>query len=114
MVRNVATTALWIIFGLIFVIFAVANRQLVTVSFNPFDSADAALAATMPLFVLIIVAVVFGVLAGSSATWLRQGRWRRAARHHEAEARAAQAQLANLQATAPGTSRTPLIGRSTP
>ncbi|MFZ0813528.1 MAG: DUF1049 domain-containing protein, partial [Bradyrhizobium sp.] len=35
--------------GVIFVIFAVANRHLVTVSFDPFNSRDPALSLTLPL-----------------------------------------------------------------
>ena len=54
----------------------------------------------MPLFVLIIVVAILGVVAGGCATWFGQRRWRRAARQHEADARAAKAQLAELRADA--------------
>src|ERR1700735_3673523 len=86
--------------GVIFVVFAVANRHLVTVSFDPFNSNDPALGITLPLFVVIIAVAILGVLAGGSATWFGQRRWRRAARQHEADARTAKAQLAELRATA--------------
>jgi uncharacterized integral membrane protein len=81
--------------GVIFVIFAVANRHQVTVSFDPFNSSDPALGFSLPLFVIIIAAVILGVVAGGSATWFGQRRWRRAARHHEADARDLRAQLAD-------------------
>ena len=84
--------------GLIFVVFAVANRHLVTVSFDPFNSSDPSIAVRLPLFVVIIAVAILGVIAGGIATWFRQRRWRRAARQHEADARAARAQLADLQA----------------
>src|SRR3954466_12462682 len=84
--------------GLVFVVFAVANRHLVTLSFDPFNSADPSLAITLPLFVALIVVAIAGVLAGGTATWFRQRHWRRAARQHEADARQAQAQLAELRA----------------
>jgi uncharacterized integral membrane protein len=83
--------------ALIFVVFAVANRHLVTVSFDPFNSTAPSLAVTLPLFLLIILVAILGVLAGGIVTWLRQRHWRRAARKHEAEARQAQAQLAELR-----------------
>jgi uncharacterized integral membrane protein len=83
--------------AVIFVVFAVANRHLVTVSFDPFNSTDPSLAVRLPLFVLIIAVAILGVLAGGAATWLRQRHWRRAARKHEAEARQAQAQIADLR-----------------
>jgi uncharacterized integral membrane protein len=83
--------------GLIFVVFAVANRHLVTVSFDPFNSTDPSIAVTLPLFVVIIAVAIAGVAAGGTATWFRQRHWRRAARQHEADARAAQAQLADFR-----------------
>jgi uncharacterized integral membrane protein len=86
--------------GLIFVVFAVANRHLVTVSFDPFNSSDPSVAVALPLFVVIIVVAIAGVLAGGLATWIRQRHWRRAARQHEAAARQARAQLADLRAAA--------------
>jgi uncharacterized integral membrane protein len=83
--------------GLIFIVFAVANRHLVTVSFDPFNSSDPGFALSLPLFVVIIVVAIVGVVAGGSATWFRQRHWRRAARQHEADARQARAQLADLR-----------------
>jgi len=83
---------------LIFVAFAVANRHFVTVSFDPFNSADPALSAEVRLFVLIIAVAVFGVIAGGTATWWGQRHWRRAARRHEADARSARAELADVRA----------------
>lgn len=84
--------------GVIFLIFAVANRRLVTVSFDPFNSTDPSIGVTLPLFVVLIVVAILGVVAGSCATWFRQRHWRRAARLHEAEAEEARTRLAELQA----------------
>src|SRR5512143_3332943 len=86
--------------SLILVVFAVANRHFVTVSFDPFNATDPALAVSLPLFVLIIAVAIVGVVAGGSATWFGQRRWRRAARRHEADAQDARAQLANLRSAA--------------
>jgi uncharacterized integral membrane protein len=85
--------------GVIFVVFAVANRHIVTVSFDPFNSNDPALGITLPLFVVIIVVAILGVVAGSVATWFGQRRWRRAARQHEADASDMRVQLADLRAS---------------
>jgi uncharacterized integral membrane protein len=101
MVMRKFFTALVVIpLGLIFIVFAVANRHWVTVSFDPLNSADPAVAVKLPLFVLIIVVAILGVIAGGSATWFRQRRWRRAARQQEADARQAKAEVANLRAAA--------------
>jgi uncharacterized integral membrane protein len=96
--RKFLTAIVLIPLGLVFIVFAVANRHLVTVSFDPFNSTDPSVAVSLPLFVVIIAVAILGVAAGGTATWFRQGRWRRAARQHEADARAARAQLAELRA----------------
>jgi uncharacterized integral membrane protein len=98
--RKFFTAVVLIPLGLIFVVFAVANRHPVTVSFDPFNSSAPAVGVTLPLFVVIIAVAITGVVAGGSATWFRQRRWRRAARQHEADARHARAQLADLRAGA--------------
>ena len=85
---------------ILLVVFAVANRHLVTVSFDPFNSVDPSVAVTMPLFVVIILAAILGVAAGGMATWFRQRHWRRAARQHEADARRARSEAADLRAAA--------------
>src|SRR5690349_22713133 len=98
MVMRKFLTALVVIpLGIFFVIFAVANRHLVTVSFDPFNSVTPTVAVTMPLFAVIIAVAMLGVLAGGMATWFRQGRFRRAARQSEAEARQMRTELADLR-----------------
>ena len=67
--------------------FAFANRDFVTVSFDPFASSDnAAFSIPAPLFAVVIVAAMLGVVAGAAATWLSQGRHRRASRQSRREA----------------------------
>jgi uncharacterized integral membrane protein len=101
MVMRKFLTALVVIpLGVIFVVFAVANRHLVTVSFDPFNSVDPSVAVSLPLFGVIIAAAILGVAAGGMATWFRQRRWRRAARQHEADARRARGEIADLRAAA--------------
>jgi uncharacterized integral membrane protein len=99
--RKFVATVVLIPLGLVFVVFAVANRHLVTVSFDPFNSTDPAMAVTLPLFVVLILVAIAGVVAGGSATWFGQRHWRRAARRHEADARQARAQLADLRGAPP-------------
>ncbi len=86
--------------GLVFMVFAVANRHLVTVSFDPFNPSNPSVGLRLPLFVVIIAVAIAGVMAGGTATWFRQRHWRRAARQHEADARQARAQLAELRGSA--------------
>src|SRR5450631_1587510 len=98
--RKFLSTLVLVLLGLIFIMFAVANRHLVTVSLDPFNSSDPSVGLRLPLFVVIIVVAITGVVAGGAATWFRQRRWRRAARQHEVDAKAARAQLADLRASA--------------
>jgi uncharacterized integral membrane protein len=84
--------------GLILIVFAVANRHFVTVSFDPFNTTEPALSASLPLLAQNIAVAILGVVAGGLATWFGQRRWRRAARRHEADARDARAELTDLRA----------------
>jgi len=85
--------------ALVILVFAVANRQIVTFSLDPFGTTDPAdpLVFAMPLFALATVLVIIGVLAGGIATWLRQGKWRRLARQREDELRAVRAENDRLK-----------------
>jgi uncharacterized integral membrane protein len=98
--RKFFTALVVIPLGLIFIVFAVANRHFVTVSFDPFNSTDPSMSVTLPLFVVIIAVAILGVIAGGLGTWFRQRRWRRAARQHEADARQARAEAEDLRAAA--------------
>jgi uncharacterized integral membrane protein len=85
--RKIVTAIIVVPLAAVIIAFAVANRQSVTVSFDPFSSASPAYTAMLPLFVVIFAALILGVLIGGIAAWIRQGKWRRAARKLDAEAR---------------------------
>jgi uncharacterized integral membrane protein len=98
--------------AIVVVSFAVANRHMVKVSFDPINGADPVLSLNTPLFVVILLSAIAGVAAGGWATWFRQRRWRRAARRHEADAQAARAALDDRKAarfTSPLPSSTALL-----
>jgi uncharacterized integral membrane protein len=85
-------------FALIFIAFAYANRHSVTIEFDPFAAGDIpAFSLTAPLFVVLILTAIFGVLAGGVVTWLAQGRYRRAARQSRAQAEQFRAEAAALR-----------------
>jgi uncharacterized integral membrane protein len=88
MFRKIATWIVIIPLAAVIIAFAVANRQAVTVSFDPFSAASPAYAATVPLFAVLFAVLIFGVLIGGIAAWIRQGKWRRAARKLDGEVRA--------------------------
>ena len=62
--RKFFTALVVIPLGLLFIIFAVANRHFVTVSFDPFNSVDPAVAVSLPLFVVIVGSALVGLIVG--------------------------------------------------
>ena len=91
--RKIVTAFVLVPLAIVIVMFAVANREIITVSFDPFDSAKPAVAFRMPLFILIFVLVGVGVLIGGIAAWLRQHKWRVRARRAEADVRRLRTEL---------------------
>jgi uncharacterized integral membrane protein len=68
------------------VAFAVANRHEVIVSFDPFSGDMAGGRIALPLFLVLILAMMCGVVIGGAVTWLAQGRHRRALRDARSDA----------------------------
>lgn len=97
MLRTIVTAVILVPLAIIIIGFAVANRQAVTISFDPFDQSHPAYSTTLPLFVVIFLLVIVGVLVGGIAAWLRQGRWRSAARRAETQNRELNAEVAMLR-----------------
>ncbi len=97
MFRKIVTVIIVVPLALIIIAFAVANRQAVTLSFDPFSAASPAYAATLPLFILIFVLVILGVIIGGVASWLRQAKWRRTAHRLDADVRALHQELEALR-----------------
>jgi uncharacterized integral membrane protein len=91
--RKIVSAIIIVPLAAVIIAFAVANRQAVTVSFDPFSSTSPAYAATLPLFAVIFAALILGVLIGGVATWIGQGKWRRRARKRDAELRALQQEI---------------------
>jgi uncharacterized integral membrane protein len=90
--------------AIVLLLFAFANRQTVIVSLDPFSSAEnSAVATSAPLFAVVIVSAMLGVIAGSTATWVSQGRHRRAARRHRIEADKLRVESEALKARQPPT-----------
>lgn len=60
--------------------FAVANRQWVTVSFDPLNRVHPFATADMPLWALFFCGVFVGIFAGWYVAWRGNARYRRATR----------------------------------
>jgi hypothetical protein len=74
MMRRVLRLIFIIPAAIVLVALAVANRQLVSVSFDPFDPSDADLAMTVPLYVVGFTVLIAGVVLGGTAARLKQGK----------------------------------------
>jgi uncharacterized integral membrane protein len=84
--------------GLVLVIMALANREMVKVGFDPVSpQAPLVEPLAMPLFVLIYAVLIAGVLLGGVAAWLAEGRHRRDRRHWRREAARLSAELEALK-----------------
>src|SRR4051812_49998345 len=97
MVQTLISALSLVPLAVLFVVFAVANRQTVVVSFDSFDTVQPRLAVGMPLFALILLLAMGGVVVGGVAAWLGQGKWRWRARHFETEVRTLRGELDALR-----------------
>ena len=97
--RKFVAAVILIPLAIVIVAFAVANRQLVTVSLDPFSAERPATTFTLPLFVLVIGLLIVGVVIGGAASWLRHGNLRRTARRFDRDIRELRSELASLRHT---------------
>ena len=97
MIRRFVTTLVLVPLAIVLIAFAVANRQTVAVSLDPFDQANPAMSVSLPLFGLVLIVIIAAVIVGGIAAWLRQAKWRRAARVAQEQVQALQAQIDALQ-----------------
>ena len=97
MLRKIILAVIVVPLAIVMIVFAVANRQAITVSLDPFDSTNPAYSVTLPLFLIIFAILILGVIVGGVAAWLRQASWRRAARRLDNEVRQLRDEIAKLQ-----------------
>jgi uncharacterized integral membrane protein len=95
--RKIITALIVVPLAALIIAFAVANRQMVTVSFDPTSSTNPAYDVPLPLFVLVFILLILGVIVGGAAAWLGQSPWRRTARKLDADVRALHDELAEIR-----------------
>ena len=89
MLNRLVTVLILIPLAIVLIALAVANRAPVAFTIDPFNPGNPGLTLSLPLFVPLFAALALGLVIGSLATWLRQGRYRKAARRREAAPAAA-------------------------
>lgn len=93
--------------AVLIVLLCLANRQPVTLSFDPFASDVPLALVSVPLFVAMLGALMLGVILGGVGTWLAQGRYRRSARVLRREKERLEADTERLRTMLPATASLP-------
>jgi uncharacterized integral membrane protein len=97
MIRKILKSIVMIPAAALLVALAIANRQPVTVSFDPFDPSDSDLAIAVPLYLVGFAVLIAGVILGGVAAWLKQGKWRRTGTRLAAEIDVIRTELEQLK-----------------
>ncbi|KQO73607.1 MULTISPECIES: LapA family protein [unclassified Methylobacterium] len=87
--------------AILVVAFAVANRDVVRVSFDPVSPDMPVFSAALPLYLLLFIAVAIGVLLGGCGAWLGQAGTRRTSAARRREIRRLESETARLKTYAP-------------
>ncbi len=85
MVRRLVNWLIYLPLGVIVVVLAVANRQSVTLSIDPFEGDDSLLTIQLPLFLVAFAALLIGLMLGGTVVWFGQRKHRTAARRAQSE-----------------------------
>src|SRR5262249_35081410 len=72
--------------GLLLVTLAVANRHAARLVLDPFNPDTPVISVELPFYAYLFAMLIVGVVLGSIATWLGQGKWRRLVRTRTHEA----------------------------
>lgn len=86
--------------ALLAILFAIANKSVVSVSLDPFSADQPAYTLQMPVFVLVFSVLMLGIVVGGVASWLAQGKVRRSQRLLRREAQDLRNQTERLKAMA--------------
>jgi uncharacterized integral membrane protein len=93
------------------VLLAVANREPVQLSVDPFTPDAPGLVTSVPLFAVVFASVMLGVVIGGLATWFAQGKHRRARRHYRREVQHLKTETDRMRAERPA-SNVPALSSS--
>ncbi|MCO6187363.1 LapA family protein [Rhizobium sp. L1K21] len=86
MVKKLINIIILLPIAIVLIVLSVANRQSVTMAFNPFQPSDSVLSVSAPFFIYLFAALILGMIIGSAATWWKQGKHRKKARQTAREA----------------------------
>lgn len=84
----------------IVIVFATINRHPVKVVLDPFGAKIPGLTFEAPLYLVILSSIILGVLIGGIASWLKQGKYRKAAREARSDVRSLERETQQLRSQA--------------
>jgi uncharacterized integral membrane protein len=85
MIKKLIALLIMVPVGIVVITLAVANRQPVDVSLVAGIEGQSVVLFSPPLFVLLFAMLIIGMVIGSFATWLTQGKHRKVARERKVE-----------------------------
>ena len=87
MLRRIVGWVVLVPLCIVLIVFALANRQLVVVNFNPFVPSEALSTpgVGVPFFLVLFTVLLVGVVLGGVATWFAQSHHRRDERSYRRE-----------------------------
>ena len=83
--------------AIILIALSVANRAPVIATLDPFNPGNPALSFSLPLFTIVLAALMIGVVLGSFLTWVNQGKYRSRAKLEAGKAEAIQREASALR-----------------
>ena len=86
MMKRLFTVIVLLPVAIILIALSVANRTRVPFSLDPFSADNPALTVSVPLFLLLFLALIAGLVIGGMAVWFGQHRYRKAAKERKTEA----------------------------
>lgn len=87
--KKLLSRLIWLPLGLIFVMFLVANRQPVSISFDPISIDHPAVSTPpLPLWIWLVLALLTGIFTGACGMWISGRSIRRKRRAERRELKA--------------------------
>ena len=83
MMHRIFTVLVVVPIAIALIAVSVANRAPTIFTLDPFNPGNPALSVQMPLFVLLLLTLALGLIAGSMVTWFKQHKYRKVAREHD-------------------------------
>ena len=84
MISRILSFVILVPLAILLVVFCVSNREVVTISLDPLGTMPQ-FSFGLPLFIILMGAVIVGVILGGIGTWLTQAHYRRKAAIRKAE-----------------------------